>query len=358
MDFLIIILIIGGLIAYIIFRRKKVAKLKTEGKEEKTYLGCTLPLIIFIIIFFVFAIFFSIFMQKGYKEAEINSGIKKAQAIYLSNIKNYKNFSNREAKELSIKLFLLDRCEGGQTAIDKMRDFDSNAEIYSCMELLRLNINKENLPADKAELEVLKYLNKINFGNALENYQNFINKTKKLEISTECISGNCKNGFGVKLTKEEGSSDSKYEGEFKDGLFNGKGIFNFDGEYKGDFKNGLFHGKGTYNFDGLKYKGDFKDNLFHGKGVLTYADGHKYSGDFKIGYYHGIGIETFVNGSIYSGGFKKGEPHGEIIQTFADGAKFEGNIDSETGVSKGVYIYADGKIEKGTWENDKLIKSE
>ena len=118
----------------------------------------------------------SIFMQKGYKEAEINSGIKKAQAIYLSNIKNYKNFSNREAKELSIKLFLLDRCEGGQTAIDKMRDFDSNAEIYSCMELLRLNINKENLPADKAELEVLKYLNKINFGNALENYQGFINE--------------------------------------------------------------------------------------------------------------------------------------------------------------------------------------
>ena len=176
MDFLIIILIIGGLIAYIIFRRKKVAKLKTEGKEEKTYLGCTLPLIIFVIIFFVFAIFFSIFMQKGYKEAEINSGIKKAQAIYLSNIKNYKNFSNREAKELSIKLFLLDRCEGGQTAIDKMRDFDSNAEIYSCMELLRLNINKENLPADKAELEMLKYLNKINFGNALENYQGFINE--------------------------------------------------------------------------------------------------------------------------------------------------------------------------------------
>ena len=61
---------------------------------------------------------------------------------------------------------------------------------------------------------------------------------------------------------------------------------------------------------------------------------------------------------LYWGGFKKGEPHGEIIQTFADGAKFEGNIDSETGVSKGVYIYADGKIEKGTWENDKLIKSE
>ena len=75
---------------------------------------------------------------------------------------------------MSIKLFLLDRCQGGQKAIDKMRDFDSNAEIYSCMELLRLNINKENLPLDKTELEVLKYLNQINFGTALENYQHFI----------------------------------------------------------------------------------------------------------------------------------------------------------------------------------------
>ena len=114
-------------------------------------------------------------MQKGYKEAEIKYGIKTAQEKYLSNIKNYKNFSNREAKELSIKLFLVDRCEGGQKTIDKMRDFDSNAEIYSCMELLRLNIKKENLPTDKTELELLKYLKQINFGKSLENYQDFIN---------------------------------------------------------------------------------------------------------------------------------------------------------------------------------------
>ena len=174
-DLLVVILIIVVLIGYAIYRRKKVAKLKAEGKKQKTYLGCTLPLIIFVIIFIVFSIFFSIFMQKGYKEAEIKYGIKTAQEEYLSNIKNYKNFSNREAKELSIKLFLLDSCEGGQKTIDKMRDFDSNAEIYSCMELLRLNIKKENLPTDKTELELLKYLKQINFGKSLENYQDFIN---------------------------------------------------------------------------------------------------------------------------------------------------------------------------------------
>ena len=133
-----------------------------------------LPYLLSLIIGLVIPALLAVVAYKGYKEAEINSGIKRAQAKYLSKIINYKNFSNREAKELSIKLFLLDRCQGGQKAIDKMRDIDSNAEIYSCMELLRLNINKENLPLDKTELEVLKYLNQINFGTALENYQHFI----------------------------------------------------------------------------------------------------------------------------------------------------------------------------------------
>ena len=133
-----------------------------------------LPYLLSLIIGLVIPALLAVVAYKGFKEAEINSGIKRAQAKYLSKIINYKNFSNREAKELSIKLFLLDRCQGGQKAIDKMRDFDSNAEIYSCMELLRLNINKENLPLDKTELEVLKYLNQINFGTALENYQHFI----------------------------------------------------------------------------------------------------------------------------------------------------------------------------------------
>ena len=136
-----------------------------------------LPYLLSLIIGLVIPALLAVVAYKGYKEAEINSGIKRAQAKYLSKIINYKNFSNREAKELSIKLFLLDRCQGGQKAIDKMRDFDSNAEIYSCMELLRLNINKENLPLDKTELEILKYLNQINFGTALENYQHFIKDT-------------------------------------------------------------------------------------------------------------------------------------------------------------------------------------
>ena len=149
-----------------------VGLINAKKKTGSYGLGCLITIIVVIGILAIVGIV----AYNGYKEAEIKYGIKTAQEKYLSNIINYKNFSNREAKELSIKLFLVDRCEGGQKTIDKMRDFDSNAEIYSCMELLRLNIRKENLPTDKTELELLKYLKQINFGKSLENYQDFINE--------------------------------------------------------------------------------------------------------------------------------------------------------------------------------------
>ena len=56
---------------------------------------------------------------------------------------------------------------------------------------------------------------------------------------------------------------TKYEGEFVDDLYEGKGtifrIYNNTFSYKGEFKNGRFHGKGTsYNSNGtLSYEGDF-----------------------------------------------------------------------------------------------------
>ena len=163
---LIIILtpIIG--IGYLIKKRLDRKKLGSKGT------GCLMPIIGFILFICIMA-GLAIVAYRGY---EIEAGKNKAKAKYLPQIENYKVFSSEEAKELTIKLYLLDTCEGGQKTIDRLRDFDSNAEIYSCMELLRLNIRKENLPTDKTELELLKYLKQINFGKSLENYQDFINE--------------------------------------------------------------------------------------------------------------------------------------------------------------------------------------
>ena len=143
-----------------------------KKKKKSSGLGCLIAAIAIVAVLATVGIV----VYNGYKEAEIKYGIKEAQESHLKNINKYKNFSNKEAKELSMKLYLLDRCEGGEKTIERLGDYDSNAIYYSCTELLRLNIKKENLPNSKTELENLKYLNTINFGKALDDYKSFINE--------------------------------------------------------------------------------------------------------------------------------------------------------------------------------------
>ena len=91
------------------------------------------------------------------------------------------------------------------------------------------------------------------------------------------------------------SDGRKYEGEFKNGSFHGKGtwinpwIYGKKGKYIGEFKNGIAQGKGTwinpYDKDG-KYVGKFKNNVPHGKGIWikrgkTYLKGIWKNGIFK-----------------------------------------------------------------------------
>ena len=143
-----------------------------KKKKKSSGLGCLITTIVIVGVLATVGIV----MYNGYKNAEIKYGIKKAQETYLKNINKYKNFSNKKAKELSMKLYLLDRCEGGQKTIERLGDYDSHSVYYSCTELSRLNIKKENLPKSKTELEALKYLNTINFGKALDDYRSFINE--------------------------------------------------------------------------------------------------------------------------------------------------------------------------------------
>jgi hypothetical protein len=81
----------------------------------------------------------------------------------------------------------------------------------------------------------------------------------------------------------------KYEGEFADDLYNGKGKIEFASGaiYEGDFYDNKFHGFGTYilpNNTG-KYEGDWEQGKWHGAGVYTDADGVEWKGDFYMGKY-------------------------------------------------------------------------
>ena len=145
----------------------------------------------------------------------------------------------------------------------------------------------------------------------------------------------------------EKKDEHKYEGEFKNGEFDGQGTFflNNGDKYIGEWKNGLQEGHGIYTSADTKFS--FNGEWKKGKrmmGITKYSDGKivseiyvndkkinwrfkkdnpdgsyttinsedKYVGEFKNGFEHGKG--TFItsdNNKKYSGEFKYGFKHGK-----------------------------------------------
>ncbi len=133
------------------------------------------------------------------------------------------------------------------------------------------------------------------------------------EVSAKCVSGDCKNGSGVL----EYSNGDKYEGDFKEGKFQGQGSYIFaNGDtYKGAFAEDKFNGKGTYTFaNGDVYEGNFKDDLFDGKGKLT-TKVATYEGDFKAGRMEGKGVLKQPDGDSFEGDFLADVPYRGIVKS-------------------------------------------
>lgn len=98
---------------------------------------------------------------------------------------------------------------------------------------------------------------------------------------------------------------TKFEGDFKDGLPNGKGTFIFanGSKYVGELKDDKFNGQGTFTLgSGAQFVGEYKDGKRDGQGILTYSDRSKYVGEFKNDKFNGQGIEYASNGSVTSHG--------------------------------------------------------
>jgi len=115
-----------------------------------------------------------------------------------------------------------------------------------------------------------------------------------------------KDGFGQAAL----SDGSVYNGEFKDGLFNGQGTLTYaNGDrYEGQFRDGKFNGHGQLDFaHHRQYVGEFKDGLYDGQGVLIYEDSSRYEGQFEEGRLNGTGVLTYADGKQYKGKFKDGE---------------------------------------------------
>lgn len=162
-----------------------------------------------------------------------------------------------------------------------------------------------------------------------------------------------KNGLG----KAQLPDSTTYEGEFRNGLFNGKGtLTSRNGDrYEGEFKDGLMDGRGVYvSKNGDRYEGEFKDNYYSGKGILIYSLYH-YEGEFKDGKIMGKGKMIYSEGASIEGEFKGGIPEGIIKLTNSKiGYNYEGGYKNNMFNGKGKLFYPNGDKYEGDFKNGQI----
>lgn len=163
-----------------------------------------------------------------------------------------------------------------------------------------------------------------------------------------CISGDCKNGFGVYLYadgrkvvgKFENSqivnyticyypTGEKYIGQWKFQTRNGNGILHdTKGTQDGAWLDGAFVGATR----GIGGQGCVSGNCESGNGTYIYPDKTLYEGSFDKGMAQGYGICYYSDGDIYAGDWKE--------------HKFEG---------EGTMYYSSGQIVRGYWSEGYYI---
>jgi hypothetical protein len=176
------------------------------------------------------------------------------------------------------------------------------------------------------------------------------------------------------------SVDAGYEGEWRDGLWCGRGVCIFpDGSrHDGEWCDGRRNGAGRYTqadgtvregtwkndnqvdcgsivwSDSTGYTGEWKDNNPSGHGVRTWSDGARYEGEFRCWREHGYGTLTYASGSRHKGEFEKGAAHGYGTRTIANGQRYEGQWKRDQPNGHGIYTWPGGSSHEGEFRDGEI----
>ena len=156
------------------------------------------------------------------------------------------------------------------------------------------------------------------------------------------------------------TSDSIYIGKYVNKKRNGQGklILADQSYYEGNFKDGEFNGNGYFRTRNYTYKGQFIAGKKDGKGKLeSFNTKSIYEGEFKNDMKEGYGIEKYNDGSIYKGHYKNGMKEGTGILSLKKEKKnsiFEGEFKDDKIWGKGIYKWENGKKYEGEWENNEI----
>lgn len=98
------------------------------------------------------------------------------------------------------------------------------------------------------------------------------------------------------------------------------------GIYTGELRYGIPYGKGTLILENSRYIGDFRDGDYNGYGIFISTRGHRYEGDFLGGLPDGQQTVIYPDGSVYVGQFRNGLNNGYGRVTMPDGEVITGEF--------------------------------
>jgi hypothetical protein len=149
----------------------------------------------------------------------------------------------------------------------------------------------------------------------------------------------------------------RYQGEFKDGLKQGDGKYEWDSglRYEGEFDADRPNGKGKFLFpNGDTYEGDVKAGVVAGRGIYVTKAGDRIEGSFADGRANGSGIYRFASGDRYEGEMVAGEPRGKGRYYTKSGDRIEGQFVAGRAQGSGTYFFANGDRYEGEMKSGAL----